>query len=411
MRNQGNRSIGNTPHPRVPAVVQKSQERKALRFDLACLLAVGCWFCITQDAGAAERGDDKFMSNIRQLTFEGRRSGECYFSMDDKNLVFMSEREPGNPFFQIYILDFSSGDVTRLTSGSGKATCPFYQAGTGNLEYASTHLDPDFEAKSQAEYERRKQKQQRRGAWDYDEAYEIFIAAPDGTIVKQLTKAPGYDAEGAFSPDGSKIIFCSLRDAFPLDKLSPEDRRKYEQDPSFFGELYIMNADGTNQKRLTNWPGYDGGPFFTPDSKRIVWRHFSENGLLADVYTIKIDGTDLRQLTDFKCMSWAPYFHPSGKYCIFVSNKLGFSNFELFLVDALGKHEPVRVTYTEGFDGLATFSWNGKLICWTSNVTDTQKSQLFIANWDHQAALKALANSPLRKTEPSIKQDGLKTNN
>lgn len=71
---------------------------------------------------------------------------------------------------------------------------------------------------------------------------------------------------------------------------------------------------------------------------------------------MKLDGSDVRRLTDFGAMSWAPYFHPSGQYVIYTANKLGFANFELFLVDALGAKEPVRVTHTDGFDGLPVFS-------------------------------------------------------
>ncbi len=348
---------------------------------------------------AKKRGEDRFIDNARQLTYDGRRSGECYFAPDGKRLVFMSEREPGNPFFQVYVLDLETGDVNRVTPGAGKATCPYFQAGTGLLEIASTHLDPDFEAKAKNEYKRREEGGPRRGAWDYDETYDIFLFKPDGEIVGQLTDAYGYDAEGAFSPDGKKIVYCSLRDAYPLAERTDEEREIYEKQPDYFGEIYIMNADGSGQKRLTDWPGYDGGPFFTPDGERIVWRHFSEDGLIADVYTMKLDGSDIRRLTDFKAMSWAPIFHPTGEYVIFVSNKLGFDNFELFLVDAMGEHEPVQVTYTPNFDGLPVYSPDGKTIVWTSNNTDNGLSQMFIGSWDHEAARTALAEAPLRKKE------------
>src|SRR5205085_143472 len=127
---------------------------------------------------------------------------------------------------------------------------------------------------------------------------------------------------------------------------------------------------------------------------RIIWRHFDESGTTADVYTMSLDGSDKRRLTEFGAMSWAPYFHPSGQYVIFTSNKLGFSNFELYLVDAAGEHEPVRVTFTDGFDGLPVFSPDGKELCWTSVRTADAKSQLFLANWNHEAALKAISESP-----------------
>ena len=66
-------------------------------------------------------------------------------------------------------------------------------------------------------------------------------------------------------------------------------------------------------------------------------------------------------------MSWAPYVHPSGEYFIFASNKLGFENFEVFMVDTAGTKEPVRVTYSDGFDGLPVPSPDGTQLAWTSS--------------------------------------------
>lgn len=345
-------------------------------------------------------GETYFLSNIRQLIFEGKRSGEGYFSPDGKALIFQSEREAENPFYQIYLLDLESGDSHRVSPGAGKTTCSFFRPGSDEILFSSSHLDPEVKAKQKAEFEMRASGKQRRYAWDYDETADIFVTHRDGTGMRQLTTARGYDAEGSFSPDGKLIAFCSLRDAYPANKLSPEDRKRLETDPAYFGEIYLMNADGSNQHRLTHWPGYDGGPFFSPDGQRIIWRHFEENGVVADVYTMKLDGTDIRRLTDFKSMSWAPYFHPSGKYVIFASNKLGFSNFELFLVDAEGRRDPVRVTYRDGFDGLPVFSPDGKHLAWTSTRTPTAVSQIFYCDWNDAAALAALNASPVHDPAP-----------
>jgi Tol biopolymer transport system component len=345
---------------------------------------------------SAEPTEATFLKNIRQLVIQGNRSGEGYFSPDGKKLIFQSEREPGNPFYQIYILDLQTGDSHRVSPGKGKTTCAFFRPGTDEVLFASTHLDPDAEKKQKEEIAFRESGQTRRYAWDYDEHFDIFSAKQDGSGIKRLTKADGYDAEGSYSPDGSKIVFTSMRDAYPRDKLSKEDKQRFEVDPSYFAEIYIMNADGSGETRLTDWPGYDGGPFFTPDGEHIVWRHFEESGMLADVYTMRLDGSDRRRLTDFQSMSWAPYFHPSGEYVIFSSNKLGFSNFELFMVDAQGRHEPVRVTTTDGFDGLPVFSPDGKRLAWTSTRTPQKKAQIFIADWNHEAALAAIAAAPIR---------------
>ncbi len=361
---------------------------------VSCLLAL----LATVPAFAADDSgqETRFITNARQLILEGKRSGEGYFSPDGKELIFQSEREPENPFYQVYTLDLETGDTTRVSPGKGKTTCSFFQPGSDRVIFASTHGDPQAEAKQKAELDFRASGKQRRYSWDYDENFDIWSAKRDGSDLRNLTHTLGYDAEGAFSPDGKQIVFCSLRDAFPLEKLSPERHKRYEQDPAYFGDIYLMNADGSNVRRLTTAPGYDGGPFFTPDGQRIVWRHFEENGIIADVWTMKLDGSDKRQLTDFKSMSWAPYFHPSGDYLIFTSNKLGFENFELFIVDAKGEHEPVRVTFTNGFDGLPVFSPNGKQLAWTSGRTSDGKAQIFLADWNDAAARTALAQAPRR---------------
>ena len=341
--------------------------------------------------------EPQFLSNIRQLTYDGKRAGEGYFSEDGNALIFQSEREPDNPFYQIYFLDLLTGDTHRVSSGIGKTTCAFFRPGTDEVLYASTHHDPFAKAKQEEELKFRASGKERRYSWDYDAAMDIFSANRDGSNLTQLTDTPGYDAEASYSPDGQHIVFCSLRDAYPKNQLSPKELKQLEVDPAYFGEIYIMNADGSNQTRLTDAPGYDGGPFFTPDGQHIVWRHFTPDGSQADIYTMRIDGSNVQRLTDFESMSWAPYFHPSGAYVIFASNKLGFSNFELYLVDASGRHEPIRVTSTDGFDGLPVFSPDGKRLCWTSNRNSQEVSQLYLAEWNHEAALAAITAAPKRQ--------------
>ncbi len=360
--------------------------------------------------------ESRFLSNIRQLTYDGKRAGEGYFSEDGTALIFQSEREPDNPFYQIYFLDLLTGDTHRVSTGVGKTTCAFFRPGTDEVLYASTHHDAFAKAKQEEELQFRASGQERRYSWDYDGAMDIFSANRDGSNLKQLTDAPGYDAEASYSPDGKRIVFCSLRDAYPKSRLSAKDLKQLEVDPAYFGEIYIMNADGSNQVRLTDAPGYDGGPFFTPDGQHIVWRHFTPDGSQADIYTMRVDGSNILRLTDFDSMSWAPYFHPSGAYVIFASNKLGFSNFELYLVDARGRHEPVRVTTTDGFDGLPVFSPDGNRLCWTSNRNSQEVSQLYLADWDHQAALDAISLAPRSHNAPipifnSRAKDGTQAHN
>src|ERR1043166_8338378 len=131
-------------------------------------------------------GEGLFLSNARQLIFEGKRSGEAYFSPDGKALIFQSEREPGNPFYQIYILDLESGDTHRVSPGTGKTTCSFFRPGSDEVLFASTHLDPEARAKQKAELDFRASGKERRYSWDYDEQMDVFSAKADGTQIRRL---------------------------------------------------------------------------------------------------------------------------------------------------------------------------------------------------------------------------------
>jgi Tol biopolymer transport system component len=346
-----------------------------------------------------EYKESDFLTRIRRLTIEGRRAGEGYWSPDGKRLVFQSEREPGNPFYQIYALDLSTGDTKRISPGYGKTTCSFFRPGTDEIEFASTHHDPKSKQLQQEELDFRASGKERRYSWDYDPEFEIYSYAEKSGKYTRLTNARGYDAEGSYSPDGQWIAFTSMRDAYNR-QLSAAEQKQLEVDPSYFAEIYIMRADGSGQKRLTNVVGYDGGPFFSPDGKRIIWRRFDESGLIANVFTMNPDGTDVRQITDFGAMSWAPYIHPSGQYILFASNKLGFENFEVYMVDIDGKKEPMRITYADGFDGLPVPSPDGRRVAWTSTRAGGSNGQIFLGQWNHEKALEALRAAPDRGVRP-----------
>lgn len=355
--------------------------------------AVAFGLSVVAGAAQAPTGEREFLSRVRRLTVEGKRAGEGYWSPDGKRIVMQSEREPGNPFYQIYVLDLETGDSKRISPGTGKTTCAFFRPGSDQILFASTHHDPNSKKLQQDELAFRASGKERRYSWDYDPEMELYAYAEKTGALTRLTNARGYDAEASYSPNGEWIVFSSMRDAYNRS-LSATEKKQLEVDPSFFAEIYIMRADGSGQKRLTTVNGYDGGPFFSPDGKQIVWRRFDEQGLIADVWMMNLDGTHQRQITNFKSMSWAPYIHPSGEYILFASNKLGFENFEVFMVDIDGKKEPVRVTHSDGFDGLPVPSPDGKQLAWTSSRSGDRGGQIFLAQWNHDAARKALAAAP-----------------
>ncbi|MEM7041481.1 MAG: M28 family peptidase [Pseudomonadota bacterium] len=367
------------------------------RLGQVMILAAGGFVALGVTGGetrAEQEGHEaELLGNVRQLTFEGKRAGEGYFSADGTKLVFQSEREEGNPFYQIYVMDLETGDTERVSPGIGKTTCAWIHPDHQRLLFASTHLDPEALAKQEQEFAER-EKGGRRYSWSFDERYDIFEGPirsdgdGSGELIN-LTNALGYDAEASYSPDGEKILFASNRHAYE-GPLSPEDEARLKRDPSWFMDLYEMNADGSDVRRLTDTPGYDGGPFYSADGEKIVWRRFAEDGHSAEVYTANADGTGAKRITSLGAMSWAPYFHPSGDYVIFATSVHGFANFELYLVDSSGEKEPVRVTSHETFDSLPVFSPDGRTLAWSASRTADRKPQIFTAAWNDEAARKLL---------------------
>ena len=346
------------------------------------------------------------ISKTRQLTFEGVRSGEGYFSASGDKMVYQSENHEGNPFYQIYLLDLKSGENKLVSTGKGKTTCAWIHPTEKLVLFSSTHLDSNASLKQKLEFSERESGKARKYSWDYDPNYDVFSKDLTSGKIRRLTSAPGYDAEGSYSPDGRKIAFASNRNAYSRE-LTPDEAKIFARDKSYFNDIFMMNEDGTGLRQLTRTPGYDGGPFFNSPGDRLCWRRFSPDGHKAEIYTMKLEKEKERQVTNLGAMSWAPFFHPSDQYLIFSTNLHGFNNFELYVVDVEGKKHPQRVTDADGFDGLPAFSPDGKTLAWTSNRTNDKKSQIFMANWNHEEMLRRLDLAPARTipTQPEKQKD------
>ncbi len=333
--------------------------------------------------------EDQFLSNTQQLITESLRSGEGYFSADGSRFIFQSEVPGDNPFYQIYVRDLATGATNRVSPGIGLTTCSWIHPTLDRVMFSSTHEDPDALNKQAEEIRIRESGVERPYGWDYDRHYEIYQANADGSNIINLTNSDGYDAEGSYSSDGSKILFASNREAYSRT-LTQAEQKLFDDDSSYFMDLFVMDADGSNVKQLTNSPGYDGGPFFSPDNAEVVWRRFNPDGNSAEIWTMDIDGGNQRQLTSDAMVAWGPYYHPSGDYIIYSSNVLGHANFELFLIDAEGTNTPVRVTNTDGTDILPVFSPDGSRLAWSTTRTPNGTSQIHMGDWNHGRALELL---------------------
>ena len=201
---------------------------------------------IAQEAESTSNpeAEAELIANTQQLTFEGLRSGEGYFSADATKMVFQSERDPANPFYQIFLMDLSNGDIEKVSTGQGKTTCAWIHPDGEQILFSGTHHDPTSVEQQNNLLKLRQEGKQPRYSWDYDPEFDIYIRQPGGEL-KRITKARGYDAEASFSPDGKQIVFASNRSAYD-HALSEREQELLRTDKSYFIDLYIMNSDGSN---------------------------------------------------------------------------------------------------------------------------------------------------------------------
>jgi Tol biopolymer transport system component len=294
------------------------------------------------------------LKNVRQHTFEGERSGEAYFSPDQKLIAFQSVRGDC-PHYQIYIKKLDGTGLWRVTPGQGLTTCAYFRPDGKRMIWASTHLDAATYGPPPPD--------QGRYAWDKHASFDIFESDLDGANAKRLTTTPGYDAEGSYSPDGARIVFTSSRG----DGIA---------------RIWTMAADGSDARQVTTaTTTYDGGPFFSPDGKRICFRGFrnEKNPRLANLFVIDADGGNETQVTNDLAVNWAPYWHPNGDVLVWCKNLAGHTNYDLFLI-RLSDKSKLRLTRHPAADVLPVFSPDGTKLVWTSLRADG-RSQLFVADF------------------------------
>jgi TolB protein len=315
---------------------------------------------------------ERHLRHVRQLTFGGENA-EAYWSPDGTELIFQSTRE-GRACDQEYVMRPDGTGARLVSTGGGVVTCGYFFPDGSRILYASTHesMGPACPPKPD---------RSRGYVWPlYD--YQLYTARPDGSDVRPLAPAPGsYNAEATVSKDGW-VVFTSTRDG-DLD-------------------LYKVRLDGTGLTRLTNTPGYDGGAFFSADGKRIVYRasrpapgaeEADYRALLGqklvrpgrlEIWVMNADGTDQHQVTHVGAANFAPFFHSDGRRIIFASNVKDprGPNFDLYLVNDDGTGLEQVTTY-DGFDGFPMFSPEGGRLVFASNRNGKVpgETNVFVAEW------------------------------
>jgi Tol biopolymer transport system component len=186
----------------------------------------------------------------------------------------------------------------------------------------------------------------------FDNSEDIYTVNADGTDLKQLTDNPGAEFDPMWSPDGKQIVY---RDS----------RRGMNQDD----EIYVMNADGSSQTNLSNSPSSnEWGPAWSPDGKQIAFNSDREGGL-PQLFVMQADGSDWKQLGEQEAEY--PSWSPDGSRIVFMSS--AGSTYDIYVINSDGSNL-VRLTDAVGEDGWPAWSPDGQKIVFESERDDCRRS-------------------------------------
>jgi TolB protein len=266
-------------------------------------------------------------------------SAEAYYAPDNYHVIAQTQDPdalvaPGRKSGALTWIFSDDGKTKWRINDRGQDACSYFFPDGKHVIFTSTRDHMDFPI----------------GNWsderNYPQGAELYVADIDGGNRRRLTDNVYYEAEVSVSPDGRRIVFTRQVDG-ALD-------------------LYMMNADGTGEKKLTDTADWqEGAPFFLPDSKTITTRAWSRaiygtrRPTPMTIFTINVETGERIQRTHDDWMNWAPYPAPDGRHYVFVRPLLDNpSNWEIFLGDLEGG-DPVRLTFNDSFDGFPSVSPDG----------------------------------------------------
>ncbi|MFC1712462.1 DUF5050 domain-containing protein [Candidatus Poribacteria bacterium] len=221
-----------------------------------------------------------------------------------------------------------------------------------------------------------------------DGPYQIYVMDTDGDNQRRLTNDPGWYLHPAWSPDGQRIVFTHA------DVKGGE----WVQQSC---EIYVMDADGSNQRNLTNSPGIDWSPAWSPDGQRIAFVSWRDGN--SEIYVMGADGSNQRRLTNNPAVENEPDWSPDGERIVFRSMRDGKN--EVYVMDADGTNQSNLTNNPASGDGWQKWSPDGERIAFTSNRDGNWEIYVMDADGSNQ---HSLTNHPADDWSPSWSPDGQK---
>ena len=332
-----------------------------------------------------------------QLTFNDRfvKAGESYFSPDGERVIFQAveqvEGEPPADFYAMFVADLVRDDlgrtrsienIRRISPEGSANTCGWFHPVDPDIVIFGTTLAPPSD-ETPPGYQRGSG----RYRWQFPPEMRIVatdLGVNDGTVetLDQLVgDGTSYVAEGSFSPDGRHLLYTSLE--------------------AGQGDIFVKDLATGITVHLVAAPGYDGGPFFSPDGRRIAYRSDRHANNLLQVFVSDLAFDDAGtivgiereiQVTDDGHVNWCPFWHPDGRHLVYATSAVGHRNYEVFQVDAAEDSTASppsmkygtglrRVTFGPGADVLPAFSSDGREMMWTCKRGPSNTSQLWVAGF------------------------------
>ena len=243
--------------------------------------------------------------NPRRLTNNPAKDLSPSWSPDGKRIAFISDRDghvpEGRVFHnsEIYVMDADGGNQQNLTNHPSDDRSPSWSPDSTRIAFES---DRDN---------------------DRGHNIEIYVMDADGGNLQRLTNNLTEDEDPAWSPDGERIAFSARREGHVVHNL----------DITY--EIYVMDADGGNQQRLTENRNNDWHPEWSPDGKRIAFAADRKgDSAKVDIYVMDADGGNQQKLTNNRVWDSSPSWSPDGERIAFISTR--DENSEIYVMDADG---------------------------------------------------------------------------
>ena len=373
------------------------------------------------------------LSHWSQLTFRRDfvKAGEAYFSPDGRRIIFQAVPVPPagqepDQHYSMYVADLTRdaeggpvglANIRRVSPNGCANTCGWFHPKDENLILFGCTIDPPL-APNKPGF----QVGSNKYVWSFPENMKVVTldlrTLKEGEEPKPtpMFERPGYCAEASWDPSGRYVLYANVDPAKQTGEKPDAD-------------IWVFDTSTKAQIPMVIAPGYDGGPFWSPDGSKICYRSDRAGTDLLQIYVSEVERTIGKhpspvgvkrefQLTTNEHVNWGPFWHPCGEFLVYATSEIGHRNYEVFafqvgdLVAFPGKaigtikstgpaaepkevpstvalaHASKRVTFANGADVLPAFRPDGQWMMWTAQrgemiAGETRpSSQLWMAKWN-----------------------------